>query len=114
MRTKTGITARFIPTSEERVNVCYIHCVRVEVERNESILRSSAVSSSEASTQYLVSLLRGSLFYLGLRWSYYFPFPHFSTVTSNGEPMKIDEYVPAAIPMMSASEKCSVDGPPTK
>lgn len=45
---------------------------------------------------------------------YYFLLPHFSIVTKSGEPMKIDEYVPAAIPMISASEKCSVDGPPAK
>ena len=33
-------------------------------------------------------------------------------VTNNGEPMKIDEYVPAAIPTIRAREKCCVVEPP--
>jgi len=31
---------------------------------------------------------------------------HFQTVTSNGDPRNTDEYVPAMIPIINASEKC--------
>ena len=41
-------------------------------------------------------------------------FPHSSIVTNKAEPMKIEEYVPAAIPTIRTSEKCSVVEPPTK
>ena len=36
--------------------------------------------------------------------SYFFLFCHFSKVTRRGEPKKIDEYVPAAIPTIRARE----------
>ncbi len=50
---------------------------------------------------------------------YFFPFNllfscHFHIVTSSGDPRNIEEYVPTAIPIIKASEKCCVDSPPTK
>lgn len=43
---------------------------------------------------------------------FFFLFCHFSIVTKSGEPMNIDEYVPAAIPIRRARANLCVASPP--